>query len=340
MQARKSMPADNALLSIVIPMFNAGAFIEATLDSIARQKGLNMEIIVVDDVSNDNSVAIARKWGKSHSDIPLRVIEQPEKSYTLKGRLAGVKAARGADIMFVDADDRVPGENRLARILAAKRKGNYDIAHFRSQFHEQSVGEVIWNMPIGSKPLFGAEIFAAYAKMNFPPVLIWGKIYSSTLLRLALPLAEQIRIFRLEDVFLFSLLMFLARSYCPVDEYAYLYELSNNWPAEKFAGRVHDLYFIESFFKTLFEKYATPRQDRENFMAFLKDRLEFNMNNLCMAMLERLDGESCAKKLMASLQPYLEDVPILSLLWPIVSKTQGKIARLDNRINDDSTQSD
>lgn len=328
------MAPHDELLSIVIPMFNAGAVIGPTLDSIARQKGIAVEIIVVDDVSTDNSVQIVRDWQKTRPQLSLRIIEQPQRGRTLKARLAGVRAARGADIMFVDADDRLIGERTLARILKVKRQGGFDIAHFRSQFEKDLIGEAAWNAPISERPLYGAEVFSAYAAMNFPPVLMWGKIYSAALLREVMPLAEQVSIFRLEDVFLCSLLMLFARSYCPVKDYAYLYVATDNWPPEKYAGRVHDLHAMRPFFQSLLRQRQVPAGDARHFTAFLEKRLTFNINGLCEAMTEELRRASRPRELLARLAPYLAGLPLLSLLCPVVAQTAARTELLAQRIGD------
>ena len=330
------MTAPGELLSIIIPMFNAEAVIAATLDSIARQKDIAAEVIVVDDVSADNSVQAVLEWHKSHPQLPLRVIRQPQRGHTLRARLTGLSAARGPDIMFVDADDRLMGERALAHILSRKRQGAFDIAHFRSHFQGAARAEAFWTQPMCERPLHGSEIFSTYAGMNFPPVLLWGKVYSASLLRKAAPVAEQVRIFRLEDVFFSSLLMLFARSYCPVDDYAYVYAYSDNWSPEKFAGRVHDLHVMRPVFTALFAERGVAPGDRQNFMAFLERRFAFNMNGLCRTMTGELEGESRARELLARLEPYLGGLPLISLLCPVLAQTAAKTGRVAKRIGDET----
>lgn len=328
------MAHPDELLSIVIPMFNAGAVIVSTLDSIARQQGVALEIIVVDDVSTDNSVEVVREWQKNRPHLPLRIIGQPHRGRTLKARLAGVRAATGRDIMFVDADDRLLGEHTLARILKTKREGGFDIAHFRSQFEKDFIAEAFWNAPFSDSPLYGVNVFSAYAAMNFPPVLMWGKIYSAALLREVLPLADEVSIFRLEDVFLCSLLMLFARSYCPVNDYAYLYVATDNWPPEKYAGRVHDLHVMRPFFGTLMAQRNVPAAAAQQFTTFLERRMAFNMNGLCEAMTEELERSSSREALLGRLAPYLAGLPLLSLLCPVVAQTAARTGRMVQRISD------
>lgn len=333
-QQRRVMTASGELLSIVIPMFNAGACITATLDSVARQKDVAVEVIVVDDVSTDDSVQKVLEWHERRPQLPLRVIRQERRGHTLRARLAGVRAANGPDIMFVDADDRLLGEHTLGRILGIKRQGGFDIAHFRTQSQYDYYAEAYWTAPISERPLHGPEIFSTYAGMYFPPVLVWGKIYSAALLREVAPLAEQVRIFRLEDVFLSSLLMLFARSYCPVDEYAYLYEFSENWATEKFAGRVHDLHVMRPVLGALLEERGVAPEAGQNFMAFLERRLAFNMNGLCRTITDELEREIPPAELRARLAPYLGGVPLISLLCPVLAQTRAKAGRVAQRIGD------
>ena len=328
------MAASGELLSIIIPMFNAREVIGATLGSIARQKDVAVEAIVVDDVSTDGSVEAVLDWQKRCPQLPLRVIRQPHRGRTLKARLAGVRAARGTDIMFVDADDRLLGEHALAHILYIKRRGAFDIAHFRSQFKKEYCGEAYWTSPLSAGPLYGPAIFSAYAARTFPPLLVWGKVYSAGLLRKVSPLAEKLSIFRLEDVFLSSLLMLYARSYCPVDEYAYLYTAGDNWPAEKFAGRVHDLHAMRPFFAALLAEKDIPSNDALHFMAFLERRFAFNMNGLCRTLTDELETGGRASGLLARLEPYLGGLPLVSLLCPVLMQQAAEGRRVAKRIAD------
>lgn len=84
-------------ISIIIPMYNAGQIIERVLQSLENQTNKNFEIIIVDDVSTDNSVEIVKK----HSLNPIIL---PTNSGPSKARNIGVKNAKADIILFMDAD--------------------------------------------------------------------------------------------------------------------------------------------------------------------------------------------------------------------------------------------
>lgn len=85
------------MISIIIPTYNAATFIPDLLESIFSQKIDDMEVIIVDDCSTDNTVDLARKY-------PVRIIEMETNSGPARARNRGVEAARGDIIFFLDSD--------------------------------------------------------------------------------------------------------------------------------------------------------------------------------------------------------------------------------------------
>lgn len=88
------------LVSIIIPVFNAEKYIAETLKSALNQTWPNKEIIVVNDGSTDNSLAIA----ESFKQAGVQLITQTKKGASA-ARNAGLKKAQGEYIQFLDADD-------------------------------------------------------------------------------------------------------------------------------------------------------------------------------------------------------------------------------------------
>ncbi|GBD97290.1 MAG TPA: glycosyltransferase family 2 protein [Nitrospirae bacterium] len=85
------------MISIVIPTYNASGFMPGLLDSIFKQAVDDMEVIIVDDCSTDNTVEIAGRY-------PTRVIEMEKNGGPAKARNRGVEAAQGDIIFFLDSD--------------------------------------------------------------------------------------------------------------------------------------------------------------------------------------------------------------------------------------------
>ncbi len=93
-------------VSVIVPVYNAGHYITKCLESLLRQTLSDMEIIVVDDRGTDDSMDLVRNIERNNrTDKLIRIIEMPENSGAWAARNAGMKAATGVYIGFVDADD-------------------------------------------------------------------------------------------------------------------------------------------------------------------------------------------------------------------------------------------
>lgn len=103
-------------VSLIIPAFNVGDFLDATLRSVARQDLASFECLVVDDFSDDDTLAIARSW--RGRDRRIRIITQRARSGVSAARNAGLRAAQGALCAFLDADDLLMQDSLRLRQLA------------------------------------------------------------------------------------------------------------------------------------------------------------------------------------------------------------------------------
>ena len=91
------------LISIITPVHNSAQYIEATLDTVLQQTYTHWEMILIDDCSEDTSVAIVEKF--MQSDARFKLIRNLEKSGPGITRNKGITAAQGQFITFLDSDD-------------------------------------------------------------------------------------------------------------------------------------------------------------------------------------------------------------------------------------------
>ncbi|MFT6734680.1 MAG: glycosyltransferase involved in cell wall biosynthesis [Ulvibacter sp.] len=89
-------------ISVVIPAYNAGKYIEECINSVLEQKCSNLEVIVVDDCSTDNTRKIVSQFD---ADIVKYICLDKNFGGPSKPRNVGVKAAKGQYIVMLDADD-------------------------------------------------------------------------------------------------------------------------------------------------------------------------------------------------------------------------------------------
>ncbi len=92
----------NPLITVVVPVYNAYPYLHCCLDSIQRQSYQNLEILLIDDGSTDDSAKICRAY--CNQDLRFQLIRQENKGLG-PARNTGLDLAKGSYICFVDADD-------------------------------------------------------------------------------------------------------------------------------------------------------------------------------------------------------------------------------------------
>ena len=112
---------DSPLVSVVIPSFNRAATVGNAIHSVLDQTWTNLELILVDDGSGDNTRQIVEAIG----DLRLRYVYQ-ENAGACAARNNGVKLARGAYVAFHDSDD-VWYPEKLEKQMAAMSSSGADI---------------------------------------------------------------------------------------------------------------------------------------------------------------------------------------------------------------------
>lgn len=103
-------------VSVIIPCYNAGAYLGDCLDSVLAQDELDFEVIVIDDGSIDNTWDVAKEYAKR--DARIRVLHQENRGVSAARNL-GLSAAKGEWITFVDGDDLVAPDMLSVMLSAA-----------------------------------------------------------------------------------------------------------------------------------------------------------------------------------------------------------------------------
>lgn len=112
-------------ISVIVPIYNLAPWLERCVESILAQTHENLEVILVDDGSGDDSLSIARSFAERDSRV--KVIHQENAGVTA-ARLRGVAEATGDWIGFVDGDDEIEPW-MYARLLENARTYCADISH-------------------------------------------------------------------------------------------------------------------------------------------------------------------------------------------------------------------
>lgn len=96
-----------SLISCVLCFYNEEAFLERTVRSLLAQSGVNFEILLIDNASDDASVDIARQLAASDQGVRIRLLSEPRKG-KINALQVGCAAAEGAIVATIDADTIYP----------------------------------------------------------------------------------------------------------------------------------------------------------------------------------------------------------------------------------------
>ena len=124
---------DKNLISVIIPLYNAEKYLKNCITSVVGQTYRNLEIILVDDGSNDNSLSICEKFALQ--DNRIKVFHQ-NNGGVASARNKGLSEASGEFIAWVDSDDSIEPEY-IEKLYDAVKEYNADISIALKQYKKQ-----------------------------------------------------------------------------------------------------------------------------------------------------------------------------------------------------------
>lgn len=130
-------------VSVIIPMYNRAHTVGRALESVFRQSLEGIEILVVDDGSTDDSVAVVKEYQKDHPE--LKLFEAPHGGAGL-ARNVGLKNAQGKYVAFLDSDDFVP-ERAYELLYRAAEENNCDFVIGQLARRIDTVNDAKWYVP-------------------------------------------------------------------------------------------------------------------------------------------------------------------------------------------------
>lgn len=119
---KKNMEKD--LISIIVPIYNVEDYLEECILSIIRQTYQNVEILLIDDGSTDDSSSIAKNYEKKDNRIKYY---HKKNGGLSSARNYGIEKANGKYLMFIDSDDYID-YNMVEKLYDAILKNNVDIS--------------------------------------------------------------------------------------------------------------------------------------------------------------------------------------------------------------------
>ena len=191
---KSDLPRQAGLVSVVIPAYNAASYVAQAVDSVLSQDYPHVEVIVVDDGSKDDTLEVLRGYGDR-----IRVIDQANAGPP-RARNAGLAAARGEFVAFLDADDIWLPTKLSAQV--GHLRAHADVGTVFTRWHVWPAdGDGVFRIPVvDPTPVVGGPVVADRSGWMYSRLLLECHLLTTTVM-LRSSLVDQIGDF---DVDLFN----------------------------------------------------------------------------------------------------------------------------------------
>lgn len=139
-----------SLVSVIVPLYNASAYIVEALESVLASTYRPLEVVVMNDGSTDDSLSVAQAFAKEHKEVC--VLSQANAGVSA-ARNHAIREAKGEYILPVDADDKI-SSTFIAHAVEAMQEG-VRVVGCRAEFFGARTGE--WKLPPFSHALLARK---------------------------------------------------------------------------------------------------------------------------------------------------------------------------------------
>lgn len=166
------------LISIVIPVYNVQSYLKDCLDSLVNQTYKNLQIIIVDDGSTDNSGKICDEYASS--DNRITVIHQKNKGAGA-AKNSGLELIKGVYFSMIDSDDYIE-LNTYEKMLDYMEQNSVDIVQY--QYRKKYVDGIVnqENSCINGPQKISSKRYLQEMLSDWRYALFWNKLYKTELL--------------------------------------------------------------------------------------------------------------------------------------------------------------
>lgn len=173
------MSQDSPLISVVIPVYNVESYLEECLNSVVKQTYSNLQIILVDDGSTDNSGSICDRYASQDSRITV-VHQKNQGAGAAKN--TGLEEVAGEYLSIIDSDDYLD-QNYYKIMLAAITETNADTVQclFTSQFRDKSFNRN-YSFPSSHNRVLTTQEYLFEMLYDWKYAVFWNKLFKTKLL--------------------------------------------------------------------------------------------------------------------------------------------------------------
>lgn len=204
------------LISVIIPIYNVGKYLDKCIQSVVNQTYKNLEIILIDDGSSDNCPEMCDEWAQR--DTRIKVIHKKNGGIS-ETRNVGLAAATGQYIGFVDSDDYIVPQ-MYEKLYWEIRDKDAAIAMCNLEKIKEDGTKIPLSSPVKSEVFSGKEGLKKILKTgSWYYIALWNKLYTREVLEgITFPVGKIH-----EDEFAFHRIYYRASKIVSIEEKMYNY---------------------------------------------------------------------------------------------------------------------
>ena len=301
-------------ISLIVPNRNHAHKLPRLLDSVLAQQGVRIEVVIVDDDSDEPYNELLD--GYRSQGLHINFVRGEKRLYTKNARLAGIYAAQAPIVAFADADDALVGTQTLARHWQRMIVEKAQVLHFRSYIAAPN-GTLERYFHVAdpfAERLEGVDIFAHFLKNDIHGTsAIWNKLFHKHIFLQFIDHAIQSSVLRyVEDLYLNSLYLMHAQSYIGSHEVGYAYSYVEKDRIDATERAVYT-YAMRNELLPYMEGLGFCEDLRAQYAAYLEHYLSLCVGRLAMA-LGRQDGNDISDATLQSLLEHTDKDTLLKVL--------------------------
>lgn len=166
-------------ISVIVPVFNAGSKLVPSIESLLNQTQKDLEIIIVNDASTDNSGAVIDQFAQANSNIVP--VHFSENKGVHEARLAGLKKSIAPWIGFLDADD-FARPNMFAVLHIAAIDQDVDIVICGSDRVTEERKIIAPKLRFKRSEKVGKDVFERFCRFDFGTGMLWNKLFKRSVI--------------------------------------------------------------------------------------------------------------------------------------------------------------
>ena len=273
-------------VSVIIPIYNCKDFILRAIKSIQNQNLLEIEIILVNDFSTDNTLNVLKNIQKE--DQRIKIMNNRKNMGILYSRSIGALTAKGKYIFPLDNDDMFLDKDVFTVIINIAENGNFDIVQFKgicliseesvilkrkiknTLFSGHKLNLVLFQPKLGLFPLLPPDEFGKKYKLN--AVYLWGKCIKTAIYQKSINKMGKDRysrnVLNFEDVVAIYTIFNIAQSYKFVGKYGIL-KISRKNNANSLKHTTIEINIVNIYFADIAIDFTQKNKDNYIFLVYL-----------------------------------------------------------------------